>query len=234
VRGFSLVEVLVVVAVVAILAALIAPALYGAREAGREAVAAGAAARHAAIISTYCADFRDSFPFFTDPLGGVVTIACSTAVIREAHFFDSPVRWNVALADSYYDGDCAGPFAARGRRSQTVGNTWRYPVAFTTLAAFWDESTRAAPPAQFGGTALSQVEHPSKKALVVEDLLDWMPGEPTAGFVDGHAGVIASFDAMNDAPVMPISLVYPRWAMPVTWLHHFGTTRHGIKGRDIR
>ena len=241
-RGITLIEVLVSIAIIVILLGLVASSLLKSQATAQDLISAQRAASHASVIAVYRHDFRELFPYFTNPAGGYVELTSVRSGSVQALYFDAPYYWNIALADGYYDGDPFTAFHNRGFRGAHY-NTWRYPLAFITRPAYWDPLTRQAPPSQFAPTRGDEVRFTSSKALIVEyltteersqSLSDFTTGSNAVAFTDGHAASLRQLTPYDPAyDVRPPDAFSP-WSQTAFWFHPFGVTRNGVYGRDVR
>lgn len=226
---------------IAVLLALAASSLLKSRGSAQDLAFAQRAASHAAVMALYRHDFRELFPFFTNPAGGPVELASSNSPPVQAWFFDAPFYWNIALADGYYDGNHRSPFSNREHPGSAY-NTWRYPIAFITRPAYWNTRTREPEPRQFAPTRGDEVRFPAAKALIVEYLIseqttqsthDFSTGRNAVAFTDGHAGSLRQYQ-LHDGGLDIRPPLWSDWSRWASWYHPFGITADGVYGRDAR
>jgi len=241
--GYSVVELLVVVAIISLVAALTVPQLWRSRDAGRTARSLANARGHATLLTTYCDDYQNWFPWFMR-LDTEFTIVRSTVsgLDSEGRYFDSQGLWNFALADGYYDGRPDHPTFWNPRFRSAVGNIgYVYPASFVTRPEWWTPDRRTEAPAQFAGTRQDEVLYPSAKVLVTSHAFPefspsgsqlWDPmSSAVVAAVDGHGVNIRWRDAVPAAS--RVDGAPPRYMS--TWRHFIGQyTDEGVRGRDLK
>ncbi|MBY0308238.1 MAG: hypothetical protein K2Q09_05810 [Phycisphaerales bacterium] len=237
--GFTLVETLVTLSMVGLLVGLSLWGLSAVRTHGRFAAAVARVADHGRTLSAYCADYRDTFPFFTTP-GAVTTLSCADRNRPiNVRFFQAFRSWSVALGDGYYAGHSSGtlfrsPFNLDADDGMSLTDYF-YPCTFVAAPEYWNRETRLYPPLQLVGTRGAQVRFPDRKALIVHD----PPRSPSlasalaASFVDGHAERIgpdrASRDRLGDG-LAPWIFPYGAPHETIDLMH----TEGGVYGADVR
>lgn len=245
-RALTLLECLLAIMIVAMLIALAGPWFSAARNRSRDLVSLANLRSHAGTFGAYAADYREHFPYFTDPHAtySVVRVPSRGIAIRTPYFVAHAV-WNIALAEQYYDGEYRHasffyPGLAGGWPGDDKASTFTdyyYGCVFLAAAAYWNSTTRTGPE-QWGPTAHPQVLYPGQKAVLIE-VYPWLAGGAAGegdgtgvGFVDGSARRLrkASFGPgypRGDGPYRPASIHLGPW--PQT-LH----TLDGVRGRDVR
>ncbi len=176
-RGFTLIEMILVVLIVGVLVSLILPSLRGIRERSKEGVSLANLRSHAGIFGAYANDWSDAFPYFTDPRATKTVIRCEIKDRSIAiGYFSAMYWWNFALADQYYDGAFDHPtfyppnyvnelHGAVGSRAH--GPTpYLYGCSFIADPLFWNPRTRTGP-GQFRHTTHARVLFPSKKVVLL-------------------------------------------------------------------
>jgi hypothetical protein len=101
-------------------------------------------------------------------------------------YFTFFVAWDDALEAS------GSPVPPESRVSPYTGSGYVYPCTFIAVPEYWNRRSRTGPE-QWGKTAVHQVLFPSKKALVIDSGVIWLPGQDYSGlwflasYVDGSA-----------------------------------------------
>lgn len=196
-RVFTLIEMVCVIAVVGLVASLIAPSLAHVRHRSRCAHSLANLRVHVANMNAYANQYREIWPYFTDPLA-------TTSVIRdpltqrgiEVVYFGAWGTWAWAMAD-FYDGDTRHPSLRQPFVPLLAGRSnlsYLYPCVFLASPEFWNARTREVPPAQLRSTRSGDVRWPSLKSLVIGMVspsnASTYSGTREGGFVDGHAEAV--------------------------------------------
>jgi prepilin-type N-terminal cleavage/methylation domain-containing protein len=240
-RGFTLIELILVVALVVVLVALVSPMLTRVRYGARESVSLSNLRQHSASVASYCGDFADQFPYFTDPGATFSVVRCVSAdVSATCRYFGASSYWWLGMADGYYDGNWRSPSFASplNPNSRTAP---AYALACTMLAApeYFDPQTRMPPPSQLRSVKASEVVFPALKGELV-DGSSFDPGLLNGGrevnpfhaaFVDGHARRHRASDLLpqmqtGDGP-------YPEYGADFPWVYAATHTLNGVRGRDV-
>lgn len=199
---------------------------------------------HGQVFAQYTTDFRQVFPYLTDPHATFSVIRCpSRAVAIKVLYFDCLASWSVGLADGYYNGDVESkvfwpPHGAAALQSGgAVGTGYLYGCGFLADPAFFDPSTQLEPPGQLRPVRDSEVEFPAFKGLL-SALSPWsfdrlgLPGAVHGVFCDGHAEVVPPTRLL---PALSSDGPYPSYSthafsLTPPLLHTVG----GVRGRDVR
>lgn len=200
VRGFTLIETLVVIAVIATLIAISLPALYGAKVRSRLSLSLSNLRSHASTMTMYGGDHQDYLPAPTRPLPEPTTIT-SRSISRsyEAQYFEATYFWPLAMCDEYYPGSLTAkaflsPFNEQYRElqgSQMIQTSYFLACSFFADPAFYDPERREYFPSQLRATKAHEVSFPTDKALLAERERTESGPSPgkyvLASFCDGHA-----------------------------------------------
>lgn len=249
-RGYTLLETLLSISITAILLALLFPSLGAFRDSARTAKSLSNIRSHASIISIYTIDWRDTYPYFTYPQATRTVLRAEQAgVVVEVPYFWAFQYWNVALADSYYDGQ---PFHdsfypptypdGLGTREWRFGPTpYHYACSFLARPEFWNPARRTYQKDQLGPNSAQDVVFPAAKALLTAsypvaplpgNIVGFEMSNPLAiGFVDGSAANVPANRCTPGYPNGDGSFNFPMHQN--TWppgLH----TIDGARGRDLR
>jgi prepilin-type N-terminal cleavage/methylation domain-containing protein len=196
--GFTLIELLMVIALIAVLVSLTLPGLRGSRESAVRATGLAYLRSHVAIMAQYSSDYKDSFPYFTDPTATTTVIRTARGDVVSLEYFAAFAYWNYALADGYYNGDPNDRSFYPGQSIAGGATTLSYGCCFIADPGFWNPRSRIGT-AQLHATRLTSVRYPSKKALlswfdtrlfeIPNDLIDpsWQTLPVGLGMVDGSA-----------------------------------------------
>lgn len=235
-RAFTLTETLIVIALAGILFAMALPSLRGLRDQARTAVTLSNLRSHTAVFEMYTADWKDCYPYYTDPRASRSVIRAG-GLVYELPYFGAYSAWNLALADMYYDGEYRNPsFYAPGAGSDIFSSYWR---SATLLAdpGFWTYERRAGPE-QWRAVHRYEVIFPSQKGLLLcshpplWSLESDMGGGrgSSIGFADGSARWVREDDIARGH-----NRGEGRWTG--AWFPYDMPTLHtldGVRGRDTR
>lgn len=243
VRGFTLVETLVVITVIAVIVAILLPALSHVRQSGRVSASLSNLRQHAGVFLLYTNDYAEQFPYFTRPEPGLSTpLVDPSGRVWNTYYFSAYHNWALALSDGYYNSTGSREGFSSPFRSMSPGVSWDYlyPCVFLADPAYWRTETRMVPPVQFRSIRLGEVVFPGAKVLISDECY-WESTRHTSspfaagGFVDGHADRVAGRRharqyGPGDGSGTPLSSPYG---------HHGGTTNAfmhligGVSERDI-
>jgi hypothetical protein len=192
--GLTLIEVILLIACCVFLFALALPAVSRAREHALQVRSRSSLSQHVSIFSLYASDFRDIWPYFTDPKldRSVITFDGGRSAV-EAQYFSTVLLWPLALSDLYYNGQWRGEMFVTRDVPGSLANEYFYARNFVARPEFWNASSRSGDSSQLLPTRSFEVRFPSLKGLLCQPIrsggqagsivLDPMP----IGFVDGSA-----------------------------------------------
>lgn len=229
-RGWSLLELLISICIVAVLLTLAFKALRMTALRSSAAIRLSQLGTHGKVLSMYCTDYKECFPYFLNPQEASIQSVGDTRV--SMRFFDSYWGWNALLGPLYYSGGVSDPaFVPPKCRPTLTSLYYWYSATLVSAPEFWQLETRVGP-AQWSVQRLSSVQFPSSKAQIVnwgEVLGSGRSSETGLSLVDGSASGGKS----------------PRFEMPVVdgegnWegsalsggyagIHTVG----GVRGRDL-
>jgi len=186
---------------------------------------------HGKMLSMYCADYKECFPFFLNPeRPSMISFGGNDLTMK---FFDSYWGWNALLGPLYYSGGVADPaFQPPKCRPTLTSLYYWYSATLVSAPEFWQLETRTGP-AQWTAQRLSSVQFPSVKAQIVNwgDVLgSGRTVETGISLVDGSAssGKSARFE-------MPIMDGEGNWEGSALKAGYAGIhTIGGVRGRDLR
>ncbi|MGH7242352.1 MAG: type II secretion system protein [Phycisphaerales bacterium] len=234
--GFTIIELLLVIAIIGVLLAMFVPNLGYFRQRAQRTSMTARLQQHAAVFSTYTSDYKDFWPFFTDPEASY-SIVRGPGLTLKARYFDADSTWHVALGEKTYGQHWGNPvFWDFNQKSPSFVTNLRYSSAFLADPAFWSAETRTGP-AQWRATKAAEVQFPSAKALMVS-----LGSFGTSGMsvdLTHSTSVLSSFvdGSATEVPLAQMTPGYPRgngdWpgsslSGPVPGL----TTVDGVRGRD--
>jgi prepilin-type N-terminal cleavage/methylation domain-containing protein len=246
--GFTLVETLLVIALMGILISLALPSLGRLRDLSKRSMTLSNLRTHMVAASTYTVDFKDLMPYVTSPVARYSVVRClSKGIAVRVRYFDAMNRWNVALADGYYDGNLSSKifvsplnqFAQARVDAVVLGTDYWYSCSFLASPEYYDEVTRLLPPAQFRAVRISEVIFPQYKVAFADDAATIDDNRDNyvtrfSAFIDGHAESATSESALvhysGDGLESRVSHGghFPGSSYPL--LH----TSKGVRGRDVR
>lgn len=242
-RGFSLLELLLVLVIVTILISLTLPSLGRVGNEGRTAKSLANVRSHAQILTAYTQDYQETWPFF-------MRLDVEFTVVRSlegddsetGRFFDSQGLWRVALADGYYAGRPADPsFVDPRTASSGAYNLYLYSANFVAHPEWWNLSTRRVAPIQFQSTRMGDVLWPASKVLITSSSLPATGrvdstsdlSNPNAVAViaaaDGHGARLTWRDAGPQFPSDGAPFRYASYYWPFIGTY----TCDGVRGRDL-
>jgi len=241
-RGFTLIEALLVIAVIGLLVTLATPLIYASRESGRRTRAMADLRGHAAVFSLYMSDNRDLFPYVTDPRGDFSVVRCRSAGLAfETPYFWACYVWNIALADDYYESSIYSPsFRSpwESRPNWILASSYWYPCVFIADPSFWKQETRQDNRSQLVATRGAQVLFPSHKVILfvggqISSLEERMPTllVPTS-FVDGSASLVRGNELTPQYNPWPDGRDL-RLTIHAISDEPFLHTIDGVRGRDV-
>lgn len=173
-RAFTLVETLLAVAIIGVLASLMLPAIGQARDRARATVDMANLRSHVGVFGVYANDWKDSFPYFTDPRATRTIIRTANGSIVQTPFFGAHAYWNYALADGYYGGDPHHPSLYSPRIRSGAGHLYYYGCSFIASPQYWNLRFRVGP-SQLAPTFQHQVTMPGQKSLFVFEAVESTP-----------------------------------------------------------
>ncbi len=246
VRGFTLIEALLVTMIVFLLIALLAPSLVGARKAGLHVATLANLRSSVQVFTDYAGEHRDSLPAYFDPVGTRAFLRYAGGVSEIPGYFYSPMFWPFALADSHLGGNPYSASAYDAEQSRHFGAPSGAPLlpSCTIFAQpeYWDPATRVTGTSQWRSVRVSDILHPARKIMFVSPFPfltvtgsdDPMSGEPLTparpipiGTTDGGAAAPPR-DAIR--PGVPTGENQPpHFADFFAGLH----TEHGVRGWDL-
>lgn len=239
--GFTLIEALVALSAVVILLTLTLPSLRSSRSSAAQAGSLANLRQHLAVFSLYNADFDMHMPYYTHP-ERPVRLECQGGY-GWVDYFSGYAEWNVALGDIYYEGHktlaCFFPPGYLEAEAPSIAAPCMTPYFYssTYLAdpAYWTYDRRQGPE-QWRATRISEVLHPSKKAVLFESwpyfasitIHPWRD-RPGIGFADGS---VRRYPRNSIRP----GHWYGTGVIPGTSMVHDFPTMHtieGVHGRDV-
>jgi prepilin-type N-terminal cleavage/methylation domain-containing protein len=236
--GFTLVEMILSITLIAILSALVIPSLSGVRRAARRVADHADLRTHATIMSAYTNDYRDVFPFTTDPDATYTVRRHPTGYTIEIVYFGGSNSWHWPLLDGYYAEDLRGStFAANGDDDDYPFTSYWYAASFLARPEFWNEETRTGPN-QWRSNAQGDVAFPSAKGILFNQL-SMFPDPDEAidnlrrvdvAFVDGSVRAVA-WDALSPPYFRGEGNWQGSWFGSGLRVMH---TIDGTRGRDVR
>lgn len=232
-RGFTLIEVLLSILIVFVLLALVVPSIGRAGAVGRQSVSLGNLRSHVQIFDMYQGQYKDYFPFYTDPRASYSVLRAGTDVVQIVDYFEMATHWNIALADEFYEANPRHLSFFPPGETNGVWTGYYYASACLADPLFWNPLTRTGPE-QWRATRGAEVLFPSSKGLFFIQghgtvrVSRRVPGLDEVGFVDGSA--MALHEHQLTAPYFNGEGFWPgtRFGNGIHVLH----TIDGVRGRD--
>lgn len=212
VKGFTLVETLLVVALIGILVSLPLPSLGRVKASVQDAVSLSNMRSHAQVLAAYAGDWSDYVPAITHPRA-TLSVIRGGGEVYTVPYFHAAYLWNVALADAYYDGQARHrSFEHPGfRQVETTFNSYLLTASYMADPGYWNAQTRLSDGSQLGHSRLSHTVLASQKVVLTE----WHPrfGLPLVrsdehadqlmgfAFADGSAGRSGPDDLLRPYPL---------------------------------
>lgn len=172
-RGFSILELMVVIGIVSVLIVIAVPALRFVKNSAREARQLHACKQQTAAMLMYTRDWGDSF-LFAVPVGPDVrypiTMPGHGGTWRCISHWDQAQIWSWFLAETYFGGSVIGD-------DFTFGGEWAETAAMPALllsqsvlatSEFWTPGRRTGED-QWKNTRVTQVLSPERKVLLHEE-----------------------------------------------------------------
>ncbi|MEM9066418.1 MAG: type II secretion system protein [Planctomycetota bacterium] len=236
-RGFSMIELLVAMGIIGILVAIILPTLGNVRKEAIEQKGLVHLKTTHEMFTMYTIDFKEYWPYFTDPRDGARVEVGNARATRLSQYFDASVTWPLALADMYYSGETyhETTYWPDSRRLSLV-----YSPSFLASPEYWREDMREGRH-QWVPTRFGQVRYPDDKGLITFLDRQTAPGtadvpskevEFVTAFVDGHVGRFEELELHEPHPEGegPREMDGVRISTGFPVLHTVG----GLLGRDLR
>lgn len=253
-KGFSLIELLVVIGVAAIVVSLVISFLGAARGAQRQLVCLANCNTSTKAILLYAGDSRDAFPYLATHarLEDAFAIG-SLALPYRAQAFHWPRVGGRYLGEPALGpaARCPSTWARMSERSRAVpvspddvaSTDYWLSYALFTRPELW-EHPRTEPSIGLGGAFLYDVQHPSAKCMLVE-IIPWhtqtaaVQRDPWTESIfyasPGGASKVTLSLVDGSAAVRPIRDLAPPAATPPGWAAAPALcTPGGSRGRDLR
>lgn len=177
-KGFSILELLVVISVIIILIALSLPSITVIRNQAMSASVLSQLRSNQLVLSMYTADHRGYWPnfaeaipemtFVDDPNGGILI-----------DYFGMHHTWNYVLADSYYSTHPRDPIFISPAydeiypEGEVFFTSFYMSCSLTASPEYWNETTRTGDRTQWKGMREDQVLLPSSKISLLDSW--WHP-----------------------------------------------------------
>lgn len=117
----------------------------------------------AVLLSQYCAEYQDTFPYYTAP-GSKFEGMCGNILVRQPYFGMSDF-WHVKFAP-WAGLDCADDAFNSARGRLTPSTPFLYSSTLLADPSFWRPETRTGPE-QWGPQRIGSVQYPSSKGLLI-------------------------------------------------------------------
>jgi type II secretory pathway pseudopilin PulG len=167
-RAFTLIETMLVIVLVTLLLTLSLPSIASARRSAVESRSIANLRSHAAVFQMYCADWRDLFPYFTDPAARYTTLPNGVSI----EYFRATYYWHVALADGYYESRRShDSFYPNSRVKGSRVTPYWYSQVLIADPRYWNPRSRTGP-GQWRPVAQSEALFPAGKVLLANSLTE--------------------------------------------------------------
>lgn len=203
-RGFTLVELLLVIALIAVLAALLFPVLSRAKARSRQTACLNNVKQITMGVRVYAEDHADTLPNT-----GIATFITYREVVKKYVGLNGPSspqdRIFACPADTFYYDETTMAYSPHGHHEQAAYDYSSYSFNSLNLLTNFSNFHNTGVLPGVGGLTLGSVKNPTKALLVVESpaLLPYSWHDPgpsqqpafdsaknIVGFVDGHVSYV--------------------------------------------
>jgi len=188
--GFTLIEVLLSILIVFVLMALVIPSTKSVGALGRQSVSLGNLRSHVQVFDMYQGQYKDYFPYYTDPRASYSVIRAGADVVQVIDYFEMATHWNIALADEFYEGNPRHRSFFPPGETNGVWTSYYYASVCLADPLYWNPLTRTGPD-QWRATRGAEVLFPSSKGLLHINGSNFtntrVKDVDEVGFIDGSA-----------------------------------------------
>lgn len=160
--AYTLIEMLIVIAMIGLLIVLTLPSIRTVRERARSMGEAAVLRQHAVIFATYSTDYKDYFPYFTDP-NATQTVLWIDDRPFPIEYFHAHVNWPIALVGYYDDNYYHASFNPADALRAPISMYW-YAATMIARPEFWNLTTRTGSD-QWRGVRTDEVPFSQYKGL---------------------------------------------------------------------
>ncbi len=163
-RGFTLVELLLVITIICMIAALLSPVLNRARNAAGQTKVLATLGSHGKVLLSYTSDHKDFLPAFTDPKATFTVLYVDDRPVT-LRYFDSYWSWHLALAERTFGLPWRSESFYESQETASLGTSIWYSCSFGADPSFWNYDGRTGP-TQWRATRLAETLFHSQKSLL--------------------------------------------------------------------
>lgn len=228
--AFTLIELICVIFIIGLLIALLAPQLRGVRKSAERTTAFARLAEHGRAFAAYTVDFRDTWPYLTDP-NATYTVFRAPDIDIGVQYWMVYSWWHVPMSELVYKVSWKDAVFRNSRRDPPGQTPFWYSCAFLADPGFFTKGRTGRD--QWRATRVDEVLFPSRKALVINssgwESENFATQDLPMVFADGSAeqlprSLTTSWDYNGTGAWNPGGL----FMVPIPGM----TTAEGVRGRD--
>ena len=228
--AFTLIELICVIFIIGLLIALLAPHLRGVRTRAERTIALSRLAEHGRAFAAYTGDFRDTWPYLTDPKA-TYTVFRAPGIDIGVQYWMVYTWWHVPMSELVYKTSWRDDVFRNSRRDPPGHTPFWYSCAFLADPGFFTKGRTGRD--QWRATRVDEVLFPSRKALVINssgwESENFASQDLPMVFADGSAeqvprSLTTSWHYDGTGTWNPGGL----FVLPIPGM----TTAEGVRGRD--
>ncbi len=237
VAAFTLLEALLVSFIVGVLLSLLFPYLADLKLMTRSIRSNANMRSHATVFASYNLDHDDCMPYVTDP-SAKFSILRAGEYTYFAVYFEAVNKWNIGLADMYYESMYRGDFFGFPGEPLSVWTHYNYSQVFLADPAYWRRESRIGP-SQWRATRAFEVVFPSSKALLIDSQSELLRRRSPGSAGGTPVGAAIADGAVHNVPYDAFLRGYPKgtgweWHGCFNRVLRLGMhTTDGVRGRDL-
>lgn len=228
--AFTLIELICVIFIIGLLIALLAPHLRGVRKSAERTIALSRLAEHGRAFAAYTGDFRDTWPYLTDPQA-TYTVLRAPGIDIGVEYWMIYSWWHVPMSELVYKVSWQDALFRNSRRDPPGQTPFWYSCTFLADPGFFTKGRTGRN--QWRATRVDEVLFPSRKALLINstgwETMQFPEHSLPMLFVDGSVenvpgNLTTSWDPNGTGLWNPGGL----FVVPIPGM----TTAEGVRGRD--